>query len=231
MLKNIYGEIILKKDLILYHTSDEQFTYKSEKDKPMLFCTFHPSEYGMIGDYVTFVKLKKDVSLFFMVEEFKKARIFSSLSTLINHKNGNLAKKHNIELNFFSNKLKKENFDGWFSSIENKGTVEVALINDNNIFKIIESTPLMNNWNNGNINNNQVKIKNWGKKYKVYSIENPVIININERYKNMIEKYIIFEIETKLINQFIFQMIIKNAIITYHKYDYERIFWNKDNKN
>ena len=89
----------------------------------------------------------------------------------------------------------------------------------------------MNNWNNGNMNNNQVKIKNWGKKYKVYIIENPVIININKRYKNMIEDYINFEIKTKLINQFIFQMILKNAIITYHKYDYERIFWNKDNKN
>lgn len=121
-----------------------------------------------------------------MIEEFKKARIFSALSILINHKNGNLAKKHNTELNFFSNQLKKENFEGWFSSIDNKGTVEVALINDNNIFEIIKSIPLINNSNNGNMSNNQIKIKNWGIKYKVYSIENPVILNIHERYKNMI---------------------------------------------
>jgi len=226
MLKKIYGEMILKKDFILYHTSDEKFSYKL--DKPMLFCTFHPSEYGMIGDYVTYIKLKKDISLFFMVENLKKARIFSALSTLINHKNGNLAKRHNNELNFFSNQLIKENFDGWFSSIENKGNVEVALINNNNTFEIIDSHSLINNWNNGNINNNIVKIKNWGKKYKVYTVEYPIILNINERYKNMMKEYIDFEIETKLTNQYIFQMILKNAIINYHKFKYKVIDWNKD---
>jgi hypothetical protein len=58
MLKGVYGEMILKKDIIVYNTSEEAFNYKREEDKPMLFCTFHPSEYGMIGDYVTIVKLK-----------------------------------------------------------------------------------------------------------------------------------------------------------------------------
>jgi len=79
MLREVYGEIILKKDSILYHTSDEPFMYKSKKDKPLLFCTFHPSEYGMIGDYVTPIILKKDVSLFFMIESCKKTSYFFSL--------------------------------------------------------------------------------------------------------------------------------------------------------
>lgn len=228
MLHHNYGEVILKKDFILYHTSDEPFIYKSEIDKPMLFCTFHPSEYGMIGDYVTFVKLKKDISLFFMIEDLKKGRIYSALSTLINHPNANLVKRHNKELYFFSNQLKKENFDGWFSSIEDKGTIEVALINNNNIFEILESKLLINNWKNGNINNNQLNIKNWGKIYKVYIIEKSIILCINERYKDIIRKYIEFEIETKLINQYIFQMILKNAQILYHKYEYHKIDWNKD---
>ena len=228
MLKEVYGEVILKKDIIVYHTSEEAFNYKGEGEKPMLFCTFHPSEYGMIGDNVTTIKLKRDVSLFFMIEDIKKARIYSALSTLINHKNGNLAKRHKEELEFFTKQLKKENLDGWFSSIENKGTVEVALINNKNLYEIVETKALMNNWNNGNINNNVIKIKNWGTTYKVYSTEYPIIFNINERYKPMIEKYIDFEKETQLINQYILQKILKNGIIRYHKYNYKKIDWNKD---
>jgi len=42
MLRNIYGEMIIKKDSILYHTSDNLFEYKSNNEKPMLFCIlFH----------------------------------------------------------------------------------------------------------------------------------------------------------------------------------------------
>ena len=79
MLKEVYGDVILKKDIIVYHTSEECFNYKGEEEKSMLFCTFHPSEYGMIGDNVTTVKLKRDVSLFFMIEDIKKARIQDAL--------------------------------------------------------------------------------------------------------------------------------------------------------
>jgi len=44
----------------------------------------------------------------------------------------------------------------------------------------------------------------------------------------MIKEYIDFEIETKLTNQYIFQMILKNSIINYHKFKYKVIDWNKD---
>jgi len=245
MLRKIYGEIILRKDSILYHISDEPFIYKKENEKPFLFCNFHPSEYGMIGDFVTRIKLKKDVSLFFMIESFKKAKIYSALSNLRDHPNKNLAKKHISELFIFSKYLKKENFDGWFTSIENKGTVEAALLNNKNIFEILDLTdfkntisremcskleegqgrfsePFINNWRNGNISNNELNIKNWGKKYSVCTVSFNAILNINERYKEMIKKYIDFEIDSKFINQYVFQMILKNAIITYHKYDYQK---------
>ena len=80
-MQECYGEVILKKDSILYHTSQELFTYKNSKDKPLLFCTFHPSEYGANNNnsYVYFIKLKKDISLLFMVEKIQKSLIFSSL--------------------------------------------------------------------------------------------------------------------------------------------------------
>ena len=216
MLRQIYGEIILKKDSILYHTSDEPYTYKTENEKPFLFCSFHPSEYGMIGEYITKIKLKKDTSLFFMIDLIKKAKIYSGLNNLTNHPNKNLAKKHKSELIILSNRLKKEKFDGWFSSIENKGTVEAAFINDLELFEIIDCNPLVNNWRNGNFNNGVVSIKNWGKIYSVSTLLSPALLNINERYKAMIEEYLNFEKESKLLNNFIFQVIFKNAIISYH---------------
>jgi hypothetical protein len=61
-----YGEVILKKDFILYHTSDNIFLNKPKH--PMLFCTFHPSEWFYGEDFITTIKLKKDVSLFFMID-------------------------------------------------------------------------------------------------------------------------------------------------------------------
>ena len=36
----------------------------------------------------------------------------------------------------------KENLDGWMSSIENKTTIEVSLINDSNIFEPIKTEKL-----------------------------------------------------------------------------------------
>ena len=217
MLRQIYGEIILKKDSILYHTSDEPYTYKTENEKPFLFCSFHPSEYGMIGEYVTKIKLKKNTSLFFMIDSIKKAKIYSGLNNLKNYSNKNLAKIHKSELIILSNLLKKEKFDGWFSSIENKGTIEATFINDLELFEIIESNLLANNWNNGNFNNNVLSIKNWGKIYSISTLLYPALLNINERYKLMIEEYLNFEKESKLLNNFVFQVILKNAIISYHE--------------
>ena len=225
MLNEVYGEFILKEGSILYHSSDELFRIQSEKDKPMLFCTFHPSEYGMIGDYLTLIKLKKSVSLFFMIEDFKKARIYSALSTLTNHPNANLSKKHKDQLIIFSKELKKEGFNGWFSSIENKGAVEVALINDESLFEVIKSEDFINNWKNGNINCNKINLKDWGRKYEICTIGSPVKMNLNSRYENMIHKYMEYEIESKLLNNYVFQVILKNAIIKYHNYDYQKISW------
>ena len=31
MLKKYYGEVILKKDIVLYHTTDELFNYREDK--------------------------------------------------------------------------------------------------------------------------------------------------------------------------------------------------------
>jgi len=41
-----------------------------------------------------------------------------------------------------------------------------------------------------------------------------------------IYKYIEFEIESKLINNYVFQVILKNAIIKYHTYEYQKLSWD-----
>jgi hypothetical protein len=227
MLKNLYGKVILQKDSILYHTSEEIFNYKPEK--PMLFCTFHPSEYDGINDYVTYIKLKKNITLLFMIENFRKTFIFSSLNKFSNHPNLNLAKKNDNNLKSYVKELKKENFDGWFTSIENKSSIEVALINDNSIFEIIKTEEFTRNWRNGNNLNNFITTKNWGKKYPICSIEYPLIFKINNKFKQLLEDYINCGLKSKFPYEHVFQVILQNAKIYYHESNFDgKITWKID---
>jgi hypothetical protein len=214
MLKNLYGKVILQKDSILYHTSEEIFNYKPEK--PMLFCTFHPSEFDGINDYITYVRLKKNVILLFMIDRFRKTYIFSSLNTFTNHPNLNLAKKNDNNLKSFVKELKKEQFNGWFTSIENKGGIEVALINDNSLFEIIKTEEFTRNWRNGNNLNNVITTKNWGTKYPICSIKYPIVFKINSRFQKFIEDYISYGLKSKFPYEHVLQVILQNATIYYH---------------
>lgn len=220
-MKRSYGKMKIKEGSILYHTSDKKFIYTDNTIKPLLFCTFHPSEYDFTNKYVHFIRLKKDISLLFMIDNIIKARIFSSLNLFTNHPNLNLAKKHNDNLLCYVKELKEDSFDGWVTSIENKMSVEVALINDNDIFEIIKTKKLERNWNNGNCNG----LKKWGEKYPICSIQNPVILKLNIRYKKMLKKYKKYEIESKYMKEYIFQVILDNAKIYYHEGELEKIQW------
>jgi hypothetical protein len=224
MLKNLYGKVILQKDSILYHTSEEIFNNKLEK--PMLFCTFHPSEYDGINDYVTYIKLKKNITLLFMIENFRKTFIFSSLNKFSNHPNLNLAKKNDNNLKLYVKELKKENFNGWFTSIENKSSIEVALINDNSLFEIIKTEEFTRNWRNGNNLNNIITTKNWGKKYPICSIEYPLTFKINNKFQQLLEDYINCGLKSKFPYEHVFQVILENAKIYYHESKFDgKITW------
>ena len=66
MLKSIYGSLIIKKDTILYHATDEEFTYKPEKK--LLYTTFHPSEWiGYDSEYIVRIQLKRDIEVLFFI--------------------------------------------------------------------------------------------------------------------------------------------------------------------
>lgn len=90
-----------------------------------------------------------------------------------------LSKLKNMMKYCFREYLLKEDFDGWFSSIENRTTIEVALINKLNTYEIISKESLLNNFSNL-LNRNYKKC---GVLYKISSIDYPLIFNINERYK------------------------------------------------
>lgn len=180
----------------------------------MLFCTFHPSEYTGYNKYLHYIKLKRDISLLFMINYIDEIKIYSSLNDIIDHPNKNLAKKHDYVLKILIEDFKKENFDGWFSSIENKATVEVALNNYKDIYEVIDTKILKQNWNNGRYkgDNNEIIIrKDWGN-IKIFTIKMPVILNIKKKYKKMIKKYKDYEISSKFTSEYIFQIILDHAI-------------------
>lgn len=225
MIRKVYGEMILKKDSILYHTSNEPFTIN--KEKPMLFCLFHPSEWGKDDQYITPIVLKKDISLAFLIENIKNLRIFSAVDTFISYEDRKLTKRYiTRELEHYIKYLKNENYDGWFASIQNHGTVEVALINDENVFTVLETVPLKRYWRNGYIKDHVINIKEWRDKYIVCTVNCPAILNINDRFRILIKKYLRAELKSGFINEYVFQVILKNAEIYYHNWQYEIIDWH-----
>lgn len=209
-LRKSFGEIIIPKGTILYHTSPTPYTFK--KEKPMFFLTFHPSEYiKNEKEYVTKIILKKDISLFFMVSVIKGLRIFPLLHLLVNTPGKNVAKQYDSKLECFVQYLKEDLFDGWFSTIEGKTTIEVALINDPTLFSVLESEQVIWDWTNSYYTaTDEFVTKGWGNTYPV--LKDKVVLNINKIYKKMMEDYIQ---NTDDLDGNTFQIILKNSVIHY----------------
>ena len=143
-MRESYGEVILKKDFILYHTTNEIFSNKSIDKFPMLFCTFHPSEWYYREEYITIIKLKRDISLFFMIDFSEKSTIYSCLPKFTNNNIELLKITHTKnQLLYYYNELINNNFDGWFNSNSiDKSFIEVGLLNNNNIFEVLKTEKL-----------------------------------------------------------------------------------------
>lgn len=218
--------MILKKGTTLYHISDEPF--RERTDKPMLFTTFHPSDFSANTDeYVTRITLKRDVSLLFMVGEIRGRRILSLLDTLTGLPGHNLAKMYTPNLICYVDYLRAENFDGWFSTINGMDTVEVALINSGSMFEITSSDQIpVKNWMDGSYNSNNSYIpKRWSRMFPLTTFTYPVQLTINERYKPQIEEYM-KRCERNCPTEHTFHAILKTASIRYLPYPLERIQWN-----
>ena len=196
MLKSTYGSIIIKKDTILYHLTDEEFSNKP--DKKILYTIFHPSEWiGYDSEFVARIQLKREIEVLFFITGFRKHYVLS-----------NQEEKKSPE---FLEKLAKENLNGWLASIENRSHVEVAIMNDPTIFEVISFEPLRKNWRNGNCLGGIPECKNWGTLYPISSRTIPVVFQLNKKYKSLIEEYARYGIE------YAFQVILENAHIQYIK--------------
>ena len=195
MLKSTYGSMIIGKDTILYHATDEEFTYKSEKK--LLYTIFHPSEWvGYDSEYIVRIQLKRDIEVLFFISGFRKHYVLS-----------NQAEKKSTAF--------LKNLDGWLASIENRSHVEVAIMNDPTIFEVISFEPLRKNWRNGNCLGGIPECKNWGNLYPISSRTIPVVFQLNKKYKRLIEEYIQYGLESKYPFEYVFQVILENAIIEF----------------
>ena len=63
----------------------------------------------------------------------------------------------------------------------------------------------------------------WGEKYPICTIEQPVKLKLNLRYKSMIEEYKKYEKKSKYLLDNVFQIILENAKIYYHKADLDKM--------
>ena len=215
-----YGIMILKKDSILYHTSDISLLDINNRNKFFLFCSFHPYDYeGINSKYVNIIKLKKDVKLFFMVSNLQinksKKRIDSAFFNFFNENKKNLLNVDKNKIIKFVNILNHTKLDGWFSSIEDKIGIEVALLNNKKMFECIGANNFNSNWNFEIANNNNNSYINIGTKYKICTIEQPVILIINEKFRDNIKKFIKRISSNKFKITTIVEIVLQNAIILY----------------
>ncbi len=199
MLKSTNGTVILKKDTILYHATDEEFSYRPDLQ---LRTVFHPSEWtGYDNEYIVKIRLKRDIKVLFWISGFMKHYVLS-----------NQTEKKSKD---FLEKIRKEKLDWWFSSIENRSHIEVAIANDPSIFEAGPSEPLRRNWRNGNCLGGNATSKNWGEAYPVSSRKLPLSFHLNARYKPLIEEYIRYGCESTYPLEYALQVILENAIINY----------------
>lgn len=154
--------------------------------------TFHPSEWIFNNDvHISVVEIQRDAELFFMVEAIRRGRIFSALRYLLSgaHSN-NLLKTNNALVNTWMPKLNEAGFDGWFTSIENKGEVEVAIKNEPGLLKLVECGPVQRDWINAPLGPGETILpKIWGTRYPLKPGRRPIRFYLNRRFESMIEEY------------------------------------------
>jgi hypothetical protein len=190
-LLSSYGVVILPKGTRVYHISYTPLCTVSPR-KPFLFTTLHPSEWLMVPNtYIATIELQRDIKLFFMISVIKRLRLFSALPNLLSTSINNAAIKQNTsKLREWLPYLQKEGFDGWFTSIESKTTIEFAIQSDSSILKIIDCSPNQLDWKNSRYTQNNTFIpKHWGSAYSISTLENPVRFILNSRFKPMIDDY------------------------------------------
>lgn len=179
-------------------------------------------------EYITRITLKRDVSLLYMMEDFAGAKIMPVLDKLTGNPGQNLSKQITSNLTCYVAHLRRHNFDGWLSTISGKSGIEVALLNQSDIFEASTPSEKITNtdWRNANVDPVTSKYlpKIWGDKYRI-SIVNPVF-KLNSRLKPHIDNYISFCME-HAPNTHVFQVILTDpkTTIRYHDAPFAYMTW------
>jgi hypothetical protein len=214
-LRNTYGYMTLPKGLILYHNSTNP-TFDTKTKNSMIFFTFHPSEWqNFKNETLTTIRLNKPLQLFFMVEMIRNYQVFHLLNVLTNKSRSyvsNLDKQYDHNLQCYIPYLEAENLDGWFSSVEGKSAVEIALINRPDYFTVLSSGvpqyDCRHDWFKTNF------------RFPIYTQKFPIKLHINLKFKEEIEKYAHNEPFTP------FQIVLENAQIEYFDKPIKKIVWS-----
>ncbi len=233
-MEETYGKLVLPKGSILYHTSKNPFETKSEETFPMLFCVFHPSDYE--NNFVTKIVLKKDISLFFAIDFVREIIDKKKISTPINVMKKITKSDFFIKyvefvknyLSFFSNELKKNNFDGWVGLPKIGFFVEVCLINNEDIFEVLSSEHLIVDYQKESINfqTKEILQKNWGQQYSICFEKINIKLCLNIRYEKRINLYKKNMKKKKFKHSNTLELLIENSEITYHNGNFCMIEWD-----
>jgi hypothetical protein len=215
MLKSKYGKIKIKKGSILYQISDEEIRYTNTQEQPLIYCLFHPSEDYTSEKYVSFIKIKKTLSLLFMIKDIKRVCIETAFNDITGLDSLNYAKKNSNQMIDLIDKLKNEKLDGWITSINDRLKIELAIINNVDNYKIIKTKIAKRYWSSGYYKNNEYIPKIYGFQYPICSIYKPIKFRLNKKYKKIIEKYVRIKI---YCNEYTFKFILKNANIKYYNF-------------
>lgn len=170
------------------------------------------------------IELQRDTTLLFMVKDIVRFRIFSALNLFLGPENTNLAKQSISRLEQWIPYLQRENLDGWFSSIENKTTIEFAILNEPSLLHMLECKPLIFNWTNTNYVNGELRPKQWGTQYPISSLTKPIHMKLHIRFKQMIESYQVY-IEKEEPQGTAFSVLLENADILYFDGPVSSISW------
>lgn len=225
-LASSYGTVILPKGTKLYHISYNPLCNISPQ-KPFLFTTLHPSEYMMIPDtFIATIETQRDIKLLFMISAIYRLRIFSALANFYSGMTNNVALKQNTsKLETWLPTLQQEGFDGWFTSIESKSTVECAIQSDPSLLKIVGCSPNKLDWRNLKYSKDMSIIpKQWGTTYSISSLEKPITLLLNSRFKPMLEAYQ-EQIAEEDPRGTVLSILLENATISYFDAPVETIRW------
>jgi hypothetical protein len=231
MFKN-NGIVTIKKKSILYFFHEEEdniFIY----DNKILHCNFHPFESNRIYlyKYISCIEIKKDIQLLFMIKTFCNKSLLTTIERpFISYHSQNI---EYYPYNKMIELCKKNNKDGWFSSIRNgsRGFVnsEISLINNPEIFSIISVSKYINDVKKIKIQDELIVVKNinediiinrtkrdYGNIYPICSTKYPLYFHIHNKFKELINDFLNYDIIPHFTQPTVFQIVLSNANIKYY---------------